>query len=37
VISIVGDSVNNPRGSVLSCDLADHVRATESPRLLAVG
>jgi len=37
VIELVGGSVNNPRGSVLSCNLADHIRATESPRLLAVG
>ncbi len=37
VISIVGAAVNPLRGSVLSCNLADHIRATESPRLLAVG
>jgi IS605 OrfB family transposase len=37
VISIVGGSVNNPGGSALSCDLADHARATESSRLLVVG
>lgn len=37
VIELVGGSVNNPRGSVLYCNLADHIRATESPRLLAVG
>jgi transposase len=29
--------VNPLGGSVLSCYLADHIRATESPRLLAVG
>jgi putative transposase len=37
VISIVGAAVNPLGGSVLSCNLADHIRATESPRLLAVG
>jgi IS605 OrfB family transposase len=38
VISIVGAAFVNPLGgSVLSCNLADHIRATESPRLLAVG
>lgn len=38
VISIVGAAFVNPLGgSVLSCYLADHIRATESPRLLAVG
>ena len=37
VISIVGAAVNPLRGSVLSCHLPDHIRATESPRLLAVG
>lgn len=37
VIELVGGSVNNPRGSVLSCNLADKIRATESSRLLAVG
>lgn len=37
VISIVGAAVNLLGGSVLSCHIADHIRATESPRLLAVG
>lgn len=38
MISIVGAVFVNPLGgSVLSCNLADHIRATESPRLLAVG
>ncbi len=37
VISIVGAAVNPLGGSVLSCNLADHIRATESPRLYAVG
>ncbi|MEG4318641.1 MULTISPECIES: transposase [unclassified Microcoleus] len=38
MISIVGAVFVNPLGgSVLSCYLADHIRATESPRLLAVG
>jgi transposase, IS605 OrfB family, central region len=38
MISIVGAVFVNPlRGSVLSCDIADHIRATESPRFLAVG
>jgi putative transposase len=36
-ISILGAAVNLPRGSVLSCNIADHIRATESPQLLAVG
>ncbi|NJR61557.1 MAG: IS200/IS605 family element transposase accessory protein TnpB [Cyanobacteria bacterium CRU_2_1] len=37
VISIVGAAVNPLGGSVLFCNLADHIRATESPRLLAGG
>lgn len=37
VISIVGAAVNPLGGSVLSCNIADHIRATESLRLLAVG
>ena len=37
VISIVGASVNMFGGSVLSCNFADHIRATEIPWLLAVG
>jgi putative transposase len=38
MISIVGAvSVNPLGGSVLSCHLPDHIRATKSPRLLAVG
>lgn len=38
MISIVGAAFVNPLGgSILSCDIADHIRATESPRLLAVG
>jgi putative transposase len=37
VISILGAAVNPLGGSVLSCNLTDHIRATESPRLLAVG
>ncbi|WP_366516624.1 zinc ribbon domain-containing protein [Microcoleus sp. PH2017_20_SFW_D_A] len=37
VISIVGASVNMLGGSVLSCNLADCIRATESPRLKVVG
>lgn len=37
VISIVGAAVNPLGGSVLSCHLADYIRATESPRLKAVG
>jgi putative transposase len=38
MISIVGAVFVNPLGgSVLSCNLADHIRATESPRILCVG
>lgn len=38
MISIVGAVFVNPLGgSVLSCNLADHTRATESPRILCVG
>lgn len=38
MIELVGAAfVNRLGGSVLSCNLADHIRATESPRLLAVG
>lgn len=38
VISIVGAVFVNPLGgSVLSCNLQDHTRATESPRILCVG
>lgn len=38
MISIVGAVFVNPLGgSVLFCDIADHIRATESPQLLAVG
>jgi putative transposase len=36
-ISVLGAAVNPLGGSVLSCNIADHIRATESPRLLAVG
>jgi putative transposase len=38
MISIVGAVFVNPLGgSVLSCDIADNIRATESPRILCVG
>ncbi len=38
MISIVGAAfVNLPGGSVLASDIADHIRATESPRILCVG
>lgn len=38
MISIVGAAFVNPLGgSVLSCNLADHIRATESPRILCAG
>lgn len=36
-ISVLGAAVNPLGGSVLSCNIADYIRATESPRLLAVG
>jgi len=37
VIKLVGAAFVNPLGgSILSCNLLDHIRATQSPRLLAV-
>jgi IS605 OrfB family transposase len=37
VISLVGGSVSSLGGSVLSCNLADHIRATTRPMALCVG